>query len=181
LVARISTGSIISGVENFVNFMLLDSLLRETVLEFAGALILLGGFMGVKIRGAYVSGLTMRMTHELSGKTLETDPPLDNGGQGLSFSPTDLVATALGSCMMSVMAIFAKRESINLTGMACVVEKHMSTDLPRRIARLDVVVTMPRALKPDQRETLESIGNSCPVIQSLSSSLHIEKIYRYEA
>lgn len=137
--------------------------------------------MGVKISGSYVSGLTMRMTHELSGKTLDTDPPLDNGGAGLSFSPTDLVATALGSCMMSVMAIFAKRENIDLTGMACAVEKHMSTDLPRRIARLDVTITMPRALKPDLREALEKIGNSCPVIQSLNGALQIEKIYRYGA
>ncbi len=137
--------------------------------------------MGVKITGAFVSGLTMRMTHEWSGNSLVTDPPLDNGGEGKSFSPTDLMATALGSCMMSVMAIFAKKHSINLSGMACEVEKHMSTDLPRRISRLDVVISLPRALRPEQRSALEQVGNTCPVIQSLNPAIHIEKIYRYEA
>ncbi len=137
--------------------------------------------MGVQISGAYLEGLTMRMKHDLSGTTLLTDPPLDNGGQAKSFSPTDLVATALGACMMSVMAIAARKDAIDLAGMSCQVEKHMSTDLPRRIACLEVVITMPRHLHQDQRQALESVGNRCPVIQSLSRDIKIETIYQYEA
>lgn len=137
--------------------------------------------MGVKISGTYISGLSMSMVHELSGCEVMTDPPLDNGGEGKSFSPTDLVATGLGSCMMSVMAIYAKKHSISLAGMSCHVEKHMSSDLPRRIARLDVSIIMPKALTADERSALEQIGNTCPVIQSLHPTIVINKQYSYEA
>jgi uncharacterized OsmC-like protein len=137
--------------------------------------------MGVKISGIFESGLAMTMTHDLSGVRLRTDPPLDNGGKGESFSPTDLVATGLGACMMSVMAIYARKEGIDLTGMACKIEKHMSADLPRRISALDVDIVMPRRLSPEARETLERIGNTCPVIQSLHPAITLNKQYRYEA
>ena len=137
--------------------------------------------MAVKISGSYLGGLAMEMTHELSSTTLLTDPPLDNGGEGKSFSPTDLVATGLGACMMSVMAIHARKRSINLSGMACRVEKHMSQDLPRRISQLDVEITMPKHLGDAERKELEAIGNGCPVIQSISPAIKLNKIYRYEA
>ena len=137
--------------------------------------------MGVKISGKFIGGLSMEMTHDLSKTSLLTDPPLDNGGEGKSFSPTDLVATALGSCMMSVMAIHAKKHGINLSGMDCHVEKHMSQDLPRRIAALDVVIKMPKHLSDAQRKDLEHIGNTCPVIQSIHPSIQLNKTYRYEA
>lgn len=137
--------------------------------------------MGVKIKGRFLGGLAMEMTHELSGTKLLTDPPLDNGGEGKSFSPTDLVATSLGACMMSVMAIHARKQKIDLTGMACSVEKHMSPDLPRRISTLDVVIQMPKHLSDAHRKELEQIGNTCPVIQSISPEIKLNKIYRYEA
>jgi uncharacterized OsmC-like protein len=137
--------------------------------------------MGVKISGTFVGGLSMEMTHELSKTKLLTDPPLDNGGEGRSFSPTDLVATAIGSCIMSVMAIYAKKNGVNLKGMACQVEKHMSQDLPRRISALDVVIIMPGHLSEAQRKELEVIGNNCPVIHSISSAIALNKTYRYEA
>ncbi len=122
----------------------------------------------------------MKMSHQLSGTTVLTDPPLDNGGQGLSFSPTDLVATALGACMMSVMAIHAKKQQTSLEGMACHVEKHMSADLPRRIIRLDVLIMLPRHLSMTQRQELETIANNCPVIHSLHPGVDIKKNYSYE-
>lgn len=136
--------------------------------------------MGVKISGKYMGGLAMAMTHDLSKTTVMTDPPLDNGGEGKSFSPTDLVATALGSCMMSVMTLQARKENIDLSGMTCHVEKHMSTDLPRRIVRLDVVISMPKSLSADVRQKLEDIGNNCPVIQSIHPAILLNKTYRYE-
>ena len=137
--------------------------------------------MGVKISGKFISGLSMSMEHELSGTQVITDPPLDNGGEGKSFSPTDLVATGLGSCMMSVMAIHAKKRSISLSGMSCHVEKHMSADLPRRISRLDVRIIMPKNLRQSDRVELEHIGDTCPVIQSLHPDILIDKTYVYEA
>lgn len=135
--------------------------------------------MGVKVNGVYNGGLSMKLTHELSGSSIVTDPPRDNGGEGKSFSPTDLVATGLGSCMMSVMAIAAKKEGWDLTGMKCAVEKHMSADLPRRITGLDVSIDLPSHLSPDVRARLEVIGNTCPVIQSLHPDILINKNYRY--
>ncbi len=135
--------------------------------------------MGVHISGKFVGGLSMAMTHELSRTVVVTDPPLDNGGEGKSFSPTDLVATGIASCMMSVMAIFAKKERLNLVGMAVAVEKHMSTDLPRRISKVDVSLDLPMGLTAEQRAALEMVGNSCPVIQSINPSIILNKTYRY--
>lgn len=135
--------------------------------------------MGVKITGEFQGGLSVKLIHTLSGTVLMTDPPRDNGGEGKSFSPTDLVATGLGSCMMSVMAIAAKKEGWDLTGMRCEVEKHMSVDLPRRIAGLDVQLEMPARLSPEARARLEVVGNTCPVIQSLHPDIIINKNYRY--
>ena len=137
--------------------------------------------MGVKISGTFKGGLAMAMTHDMSKVMVMTDPPLDNGGEGKSFSPTDLMATSLGACMMSMMAIYAKKEKFDLTGMACSVEKHMSADLPRRIAALDAVIIMPTSLTPDQRETLERIGNTCPIILSIHPDIKLTKLYKYEA
>jgi uncharacterized OsmC-like protein len=136
--------------------------------------------MGVKISGQYESGLSMKMTHDMSGVAIRTDPPLDNGGKGESFSPSDLVATATASCMMSVMAIAARKSGLDLSGMKCSVEKHMSSDLPRRIIRLDIEIALPSHLNIDARRDLEHIGNTCPVIQSINPAIALNKIYRYE-
>jgi putative redox protein len=131
--------------------------------------------MGVKISGKFVAGLAMQMVHDPSGTVVTTDPPVDNGGQGVSFSPTDLVATALGSCMMSVMTIAAKKEGRSLDGMACTVEKHMSQDLPRRIIKLDVCLTLPATLTENERSRFIDIAWNCPVIHSLNQQIFIDK------
>lgn len=136
--------------------------------------------MGVKINGRFLGGLNTSMTHELSGNSILTDPPLDNGGEGRSFSPTDLLATAAGSCVMTIMAIFAKKNQIDLSGMRCEVEKHMSHSPPRRVSKLDIKVYMPRSLTTDIRGKLEVVGNSCPVLLSLSSEVELNKSYIYE-
>ena len=136
--------------------------------------------MGVKISGNFIGGLSTSMTHELSQVKIVTDAPLDNGGEGKSFSPTDMLATSAGSCVMTIMAIYAKKEKIDLSGMACNVEKHMSPEPPRRVAKLDIVVTMPRHLNHEQRLKLEEVGNNCPVLLSLSPEVKVNKIYKYE-
>jgi len=136
--------------------------------------------MGVKISGKFVGGLNTKMTHKLSDQIIFTDPPLDNGGEGKSFSPTDLLATAAGSCVMTIMAIYAKKNSIDLSGMFCDVEKHMSKEPPRRVSQIDIEVYLPKKLPLVQREALESVGSSCPVLLSLNPDVVVRKLYRYE-
>lgn len=121
----------------------------------------------VKIQINYEGDLHCRATHGPSGKSLETDAPLDNQGRGESFSPTDLVATALGTCMATLMGIVARRHELDLAGLAVEVTKEMSTDTPRRIARLTTTIRVP--LPPDhpQRILLENAALTCPVHHSL--------------
>lgn len=121
----------------------------------------------IEITVNYEGDLRCRATHTPSGNQLVTDAPVDNHGKGESFSPTDLVATALATCMATVIGIIGKRKEIDLTGMKVRVEKHMSQDAPRRIVRLPVAITLP--LPPDhpERALLESAARGCPVHQSV--------------
>jgi putative redox protein len=119
----------------------------------------------VKLTIEYRGELHCTATHGPSGATLETDAPVDNQGKGESFSPTDLVATALGACMATVMGIYARRKNINLEGMRIEVSKEMSSDPPRRIARLTSEIWMPKGLARDA--ALEHAALTCPVHHSL--------------
>jgi putative redox protein len=121
----------------------------------------------VKINLRYEGGLRCQATHGPSGQTLHTDAPVDNHGRGESFSPTDLVATALGSCMATIMGIVADRHQLDLRGMEIEVVKTMSAEGPRRIAKLSTVIKVP--LPPDhpQRVLLENAALTCPVHKSL--------------
>jgi uncharacterized OsmC-like protein len=121
----------------------------------------------VKISIAYEGGLRCAATHGPSGQIVHTDAPVDNHGRGESFSPTDLVATALGSCMATIMGIVAQRHEIDLSGLQIEVTKEMSIDTPRRIASLATTFRIP--LPPDhpQRLLLENAALTCPVHQSL--------------
>jgi putative redox protein len=132
----------------------------------------------VEIQLAYSGELRCSAVHGPSGKTLITDAPVDNHGKGESFSPTDLVATALGSCMMTVMGIVAERKQLNLSGMKVRVEKHMSADSPRRIVKLPVVIVMPLPSDHPERALLEAAALGCPVHHSLHAD--IEKPVSFE-
>lgn len=134
--------------------------------------------MAVEIRGAYIGDLKVDMTHGPSGSSLTTEAPVDNGGTGGAFSPTDLVATALGSCMMTLMGIVAKRDGIDLRGASLRVEKHM-TENPRRIARLPIVFAMPARLSQDQRRKLENAALACPVKRSLHPDVEVPVEFNY--
>ncbi len=127
----------------------------------------------VEIKINYKGGLQCKTIHGPSGSTCKTDAPVDNNGRGSSFSPTDLVATALGSCMATIMGIVAERKDINLEGMSITVRKHMSEGLPRRISRLDVRIDMPLPGDHPQRKILESSALSCPVHQSIHPDIDV--------
>lgn len=121
----------------------------------------------VKIRAVYEGGLRCRATHGPSNATFPTDAPVDNHGKGESFSPTDLVATALGTCMLTTMGIVADRHGWDLTGATVDVEKGMVADPTRRIGRLAVVLRIPTELDERARQTLENAALTCPVHKSL--------------
>lgn len=121
----------------------------------------------VEVNVTYDGGLRCRAQHGPSGTVLTTDAPKDNMGKGEAFSPTDLVATALATCIATTMAIVANRKGYDLPPMTVHVEKHMTSAPPRRIERLPVVVTIPLPKDHPDRELLESAGRGCPVHRSL--------------
>ena len=121
----------------------------------------------VEIDAVYEGNLRCRLTHGPSGQQLITDAPKDNQGEGAAFSPTDLVAAALSSCMLTVMGIVAKRHGIDLTGTTAHVVKEMVNTPERRIGRLEVTVTFPRSYPDEQRALLERAALACPVHHSL--------------
>jgi len=125
----------------------------------------------VQIDVLYEGALHCIATHLPSGTTLTTDAPVDNQGKGESFSPTDLVATALGTCIATTMDIYARRKKIDLTGMRITVKKEMSTAAPRRIAQLTTEIWFPLKLSSDPERSLEKVALTCPVHHSLSSKV----------
>ena len=121
----------------------------------------------VQIDVVYQGHLRTQATHGPSRTTVVTDAPVDNHGRGESFSPTDLVATALGSCMLTIMGIVAERRGLDLSGTRVVVEKHMVTDPVRRIGRLPVTITLNRDFGAEERKLFETAALTCPVHKSL--------------
>ena len=123
--------------------------------------------------GIYTGALRTEARHEKSGSTIITDAPVDNNGKGEAFSPTDLVSAALGSCMATIMGIWAAREGIDLTGLRWQVNKHMSSSAPRRITAIDVHMEWDGAAtaSPQQLSTLKRVAITCPVALSLSPEI----------
>lgn len=127
----------------------------------------------VEIDVEYQGGLHCAAVHGPSGDQLATDAPVDNNGRGEAFSPTDLVATALGSCMFTIMGIYAARKEIPLEGATVKVRKHMAADMPRRIARLELDFRIP--LPPDHPEcsALVNAAKTCPVHHSIHPDIEV--------
>ncbi len=121
----------------------------------------------VRITGEYQGDLHCAAKHEPSAATLVTDAPKDNQGRGEAFSPTDLVATALGSCIATTMAIAARKHAVELRGLRFETTKEMSTDTPRRIVRLATQIWMPIPATHPAAKPLEGAGRACPVHRSL--------------
>ncbi len=134
--------------------------------------------MSVEITGCYAGNLKVELTHGPSGAQLTTAAPKDNQGDGSSFSPTDLLAAALGSCMLTLIGIVARREGIDLSGLSFRLEKHMQSD-PRRVGAVPVTIWMPAGLTADQRKKLENAALTCPVHKSLPPELEREVRFVY--
>lgn len=123
------------------------------------------------ISAFYNGSLRTQSTHVKSGNTIITDAPVDNSGKGEAFSPTDLVCSALSSCMMTIMGILANREGIELTGLKSEVTKIMAEN-PRRIKEIQIVFSHPDLKVTDvQKEKLKRAAMTCPVALSLSDSV----------
>jgi uncharacterized OsmC-like protein len=128
----------------------------------------------VEIKLSYEGDLHCSAVHTPSGNILVTDAPVDNNGRGQAFSPTDLVATALASCMATVIGIVAKRREIPVEGMTVVVRKFMSVDTPRRISRLELEIAVPLPASHPDRKILESAARGCPVHHSIHPDIEVD-------
>ena len=133
----------------------------------------------VKTSAVYKGEFRCEATHEPSGSAIETDAPRDNQGRGERFSPTDLVGTALSTCILTTMAIVAKRDGAPFEGARAEVEKEMVSAPSRRIGSLGVTVHMPGSLSPELRRKLEAAAHHCPVHQSLSPEVRISLRFVY--
>jgi len=133
----------------------------------------------VTITATYDGGLRCSAEHGPSGTTIITDAPVDNHGRGESFSPTDLVATATASCMLTVMGIAAERHGVDLKGTTVTIGKEMSADLPRRIVALRSIMTIPLPSDHPQRALLEGAAHACPVKQSLAPEIDSNVEFRW--
>jgi putative redox protein len=129
----------------------------------------------------YKSGLRTSCTHLQSGTEIETDAPTDNKGKGERFSPTDLMATALGSCMITTMGIKAESLGIELDGTRVDVTKIMVSD-PRRIGKLVAHVFFPGGLNLDEKTKLilERSARTCPVERSLHPDMELDMAFNWE-
>lgn len=132
----------------------------------------------VQIDIVYEGSLHCSLTHGPSGQVITTDAPKDNHGKGESFSPTDLVAAALGSCMLTLMGIFASRHGIDIGGTKVRVTKEMVSN-PRRIGKLAVAMELPPGTPQDLRHALEQAALTCPVHKSLHPEIQVPVDFRY--
>lgn len=121
----------------------------------------------VSIQLEYEGDLHCKAVHGPSGTVLNTDAPKDNQGRGESFSPTDLVATGLGACILTIMGTMARTLKIDLSGTTATVEKEMTAAPPRMIQRLAVKINVPGPVSVENREKLERAAHTCPVHRSL--------------
>jgi putative redox protein len=133
----------------------------------------------VKITGEDQGDLHCLAAHDPSGSTLITDAPRDNQGRGEAFSPTDLIATALGTCMATTMAIAARQQGLELRGLRFEVVKEMSAEGPRRIRRLTTHVWVPFPKASVSASFLENVAHNCPVHKSLHPSMEKPIVFHW--
>ncbi len=135
--------------------------------------------MAVQIDCQYEGDLHCTAVHGPSASRMATDAPADNQGRAETFSPTDRVATALGTCMLTIMGIYARPRNIRIEGARAVVEKEMTKTPPRRIARLNLRIQLPATLTEKQRGGLEIAARGCPVAASLHPDVEVALSFEY--
>jgi putative redox protein len=133
--------------------------------------------MSVLITGRLVSPTCTELDHDPSHKRLPTQAPKDNGGDGSSFSPTDLCAASLAACAATTLSLFATRAGIPLTGVTFSVEKHMTQEPPRRIARLVTRYTIDSPCGEEDYAKLVNAAKTCPVRRSLHPDVVVEETF----
>ncbi|PKK90694.1 MAG: osmotically inducible protein OsmC [Candidatus Wallbacteria bacterium HGW-Wallbacteria-1] len=133
----------------------------------------------VKVEITYDGELRCRACHEPSSAEIVTDAPLDNHGKGEAFSPTDLVGTALGTCIATILGITAQSRNWNLKGMKITVNKEMATEGTRRIKSLETHIWMPISLSGSDRIIAEKVPHSCPVKLSLHPEVNVPVIFHW--
>ncbi len=133
--------------------------------------------MSVLITGRLVSPTATELDHDPSHKRLPTQAPKDNGGDGSSFSPTDLCAASLGSCAATTLSLYATRAGIPLTGVTFSVEKHMTSEPPRRIAKLVLKLTIASPCGDEDYGKLVNAAKTCPVRRSLHPDVVVDETY----
>jgi len=134
----------------------------------------------VKIHATYTGNLGNTCTHEPSGAEIKTAAPVDNNGDGSSFSPTDLVANALLTCKITLMGIAANTHQISIEGTTGSVEKHMVAN-PRRIGKLVVSIHVPQSVTKKEQQLLLAAAQTCPVLKSIHPDIEIDFTLTFNA
>lgn len=130
----------------------------------------------VEMKGIYQGNLHCELSHGPSGTQISTDAPKDNMGKGEAFSPTDLIGASLGSCILTTMAIVARREGIPFENASFQVQKEMSSN-PRKIGSLSVSIKLPAGLSEENQTKLEQVAHGCPVRLSLHPDMKVTLIF----
>lgn len=131
------------------------------------------------IETTYLGDLRTEATHVQSGNTLITDAPVDNKGKGEAFSPSDLLATALSSCMLTLMGMAATEQNIDITGTTCSVTKIMAAD-PRRVSEIQITFNFPAGSYTEkQKAVLQRAAQTCPVSKSLHPDLIESLVFNF--
>lgn len=133
----------------------------------------------VKVTAIYTGELHCKAEHEPSLSIIETDAPKDNQGRGEKFSPTDLVGTALATCILTTMAMVAERDGHSIKNSKITIEKEMSKEAPRRIIALHLVIELPKSIPEDYRNKIEHIAHACPVKRSIHPDIQTPTEFKY--
>jgi putative redox protein len=126
----------------------------------------------------YVGDLRTELKHVFSGSVIYTDAPLDNHGKGQNFSPTDLLATSLAACMVTIMGIESQRIGVDLTGVRAAIVKKMLAH-PRKVLEIGVIIQMPPGIGIEHRELLERAAHNCPVAKSIHTEIKQDIVFEY--
>ena len=135
----------------------------------------------VEVKIDYLGDLRCKAVHGPSGQSIITDAPVDNKGKGEYFSPTDLVAASLGTCMLTIMGIAANGHKIDMAGTTCKVMKEMASSPSRMIGKLTVAINVPTKLTDDQKKILEHAAMHCPVHKSIHAEVQMDVKFNWGA